>query len=128
MSPPFFHEAHKADASSPSDVIWLFDATVWIWAYLKFSDVPFIDNDALGPPMVLGWTRPEWLDNWINSGVGRISMQGLRTGTALSLRSILSGASDRLSVMSWGLAMKYRQVVDELLQELDWENHPHPTL
>lgn len=112
------HFEERADRSSPTEVVWLFDATVWIWAYLSFSASPFVSIDPHASPLLLGWTKPVWFEQWISSGVGEISMQGLRGGTALNLSIILTGASDRLAVLSWGLAAKYRLVVDELFQEL----------
>jgi hypothetical protein len=106
--------------STPTEVVWLFDATIWIWAYLMFCTNPYVvggGGGAAQKPLILGWKPPAWLDQWILTGVGEISVQGLGSGKVLTLELALKAAADRLEVMSWGLAARYRKVIDDMLIE-----------
>jgi hypothetical protein len=97
-----------------------------MWAFLRFSGLSFsssADPDAIsdgcgtGRHYLIGWQASLSLDEWIESGGGDVSVQGLGSGTDINVQAVLRGAAERLGVMSWGLATRYREVLKDLLTD-----------
>ena len=65
------------------------------------------------------------VDDWVRSGRGCVSVQGIGNSSrnddsgAITAVVVLQGASERLEVMSWGLAAKYRVVLKGMLAQVD---------
>ncbi|CAK7228811.1 hypothetical protein SBRCBS47491_007034 [Sporothrix bragantina] len=116
---------------TPTEVIWTFDAALAMWAFLRFSGqslegqsvhsqqqpggTPVTDHHVL-----LTWKPSPLLDDWVRSGQKRLSVQGIGNNDsgAITAASVLKGASERLEVMSWGLAAKYRVVLKGMLAQV----------
>ncbi|CAK7236008.1 hypothetical protein SCUCBS95973_009460 [Sporothrix curviconia] len=114
---------------TPTEVIWTFDAALAMWAVLRFSgqslEGPHQHQSGGAPPVynhhvLLTWKPSPFLDDWVRSIRGRLSVQGIgnNDGGALTAASVLKGASKRLEVMSWGLAAKYRVVLKGMLAKM----------
>ena len=110
-------------SSTPTEVVWSFDAALCMWAFLRFSGQSLFDHSGASAPdqqkYILSWKPPPRLDEWIESGKGEVSVQSLGTGGELTAYTILKGASERLEVISWGLAARYRGVLTGLLAEIE---------
>ncbi|KAH8896621.1 hypothetical protein GQ53DRAFT_889865 [Thozetella sp. PMI_491] len=108
---------------TPTEVVWTFDAALCMWAYIRFSGYVFASRTGPSlqnlPHYALSWKPPPSLDDWVQSGEGDISVQGLGSGSDINVRSVLRSAAERLDVMSWGLAARYREVLRDLLSEGD---------
>lgn len=112
--------------STPTELIWIFDAALCMWAFLRFSGLSFsssADPDAIsdgggtGRHYLISWQASPSLDEWIESGGGDVSVQGLGSGTDINVQAVLRGAAERLGIMSWGLATRYREVLKDLLTD-----------
>lgn len=74
---------------------------------------------------MMTWKPSPLVDDWVRSGRGRVSVQGIgnngHSGSngAITAAAVLQGASERLEVMSWGLAAKYRVVLKDMLAQVD---------
>lgn len=102
---------------SPSEVIWLFDTALTLWAILKFGgDYTSNSSADIRPPTVLSWTRTPAVDDWIASG-GPLWLQGLGTLAELTPAVVLHNLANRLDLLCWGLAGRYRQVLNKLIMQ-----------
>ena len=108
----------KFFSSTPTEVIWTFDAALCMWACLHFCShcCPSYSDSSISnvPRYVLDWIPPPFLEEWIESGDGYLSIQGLESGMHVTVQAVLRGATERLDVMSWGLAARYREVLNTL--------------
>lgn len=99
-----------------------------MWAFLRFSgqspDARKPQGDA-SSPVLLTWKTSPSVDDWVSSGHGWISIQGIGSNggsggnSAITAATVLRGASERLEVMSWGLAAKYRVVLNGMLAHVE---------
>jgi len=100
--------------STPLEVPWVFDAAWVIWAYLRFGDVKPASAGGSGSSirtLKIGWAWTPELAQWIETGKGTVSIDGLGRVPGLSPRAVLLSAADRLDTISWGLAGRYRKVL-----------------
>lgn len=105
---------------SPPEVIWLFDAALALWAILKFGSVSSFGALASESQQmtVLSWTRTPAVEHWIVNG-GPLWLQGLGTLSEISPTTVLHNLANRLDILCWGLAGRYRQVLNKLIEQED---------
>lgn len=104
---------------SPCEVIWVFDTALTIWAMLKFGgDIAsgLIAARQSAQMTVIGWTRTPVVDQWITYG-GPVWLHGLGAIIDLSPISVLTAFANRLDLLCWGLASRYRAVLTKLLMQ-----------
>lgn len=101
-----------ADTSTPPELVWLFDAALCMWAVLELGEMH--DGDLA---VSISWTATPALDAWIENGAGAVAIQGLGRVPGLAAESVLQAAADRLEVISWGLAARYRRVLLGLISQ-----------
>lgn len=111
-------------SSTPTEIVWIFDSALTLWACLRFARIEWHNGTGTGTapgPIIrqfyIGWNITQSLDEWILTGQGRIVVQGLGHGSDISVEAILRGAIERLDAVSWGLAGIYREVLRNLLVE-----------
>jgi hypothetical protein len=93
--------------------VWTFDAALCLWAILQFTTQPL----SHGPTTTtISWTESSQIELWIKNG-GGVSIQGLGNVAQLSVAVLLQTFADRLEIMSWGLAARYRKVLINLLRD-----------
>lgn len=97
---------NRADCSTPPEAVWLFDAALCMWAVLELAGLP--DGEVIS----ISWTSTPAVEEWVESGVGSLAIQGV----ALDGRAVLQATADRLGALSWGLAARYRRVLLGLAQ------------
>ncbi|KAL1907179.1 hypothetical protein Sste5344_007130 [Sporothrix stenoceras] len=109
---------------TPTEVIWTFDAALAMWAFLRFSGQSLNgqkSNNATS--ILLTWKPSPSINEWVKTGRGGVSVQGIGNGSSsddngtITAAAVLRGASERLEVMSWGLAAKYRVVLKGMLAQ-----------
>lgn len=106
--------------STPTEVVWAFDAALCMWAFMRLSELSLISDDGSSfrhQEYVLSWKAASSLDDWIQSGEGNVSVQGIGTGKITTVQAILESAANRLDIMSWGFAARYRDVLRDLLAQ-----------
>lgn len=104
------------NSSTPTEVVWTFDSALCMWAYLIFSPSR---TSTPGKTITISWSSSALLEQWVETGDGMITIQGLAgSASGLTAREVVRHSSDRLEVMSWGLAARYREVLQDLLLEI----------
>lgn len=77
-----------------------------MWAVLELGELS--DGELV---VSISWTATPALDAWIEKGGGAVAVQGLGRVPGIAAESVLQAAADRLEVISWGLAARYRRVL-----------------
>jgi hypothetical protein len=98
--------------STPTEAVWLFDATLCLWACLKYGGI--IDayaSIADVKSIQLAWSWSSAIQSWIEDGQARISLAGVGELRPSLVNDILRSTANTLELMSWGLAGRYRQVL-----------------
>ncbi|KAL1406153.1 hypothetical protein Q8F55_007837 [Vanrija albida] len=101
---------------TPPEVVWTFDAALCMWAVLRLSDVATASPAA--PPLTISYAPTPELEGWIEHGDGAPSVQGFGRSARPTAFAMLQTSADRLEVMSWGLAARYRTVLLGLIAEV----------
>lgn len=101
--------------STPPELVWILDAALCMWACLRFS--PLNSPGTHTGSVAVAWSGSAALDSWVETGNAELTVQGLGAVPGLSTVTVLRSAADRLEVMSWGLAARYRDVLLGLCAE-----------
>lgn len=91
-----------------------------MWAVLEMGTLG--DGELV---VSISWTATPALDAWIESGGGAVAVQGLGRVPGLAAASVLQAAADRLEVISWGLAARYRRVLLGLIGQNGQDGQDH---
>ncbi|KFZ03327.1 hypothetical protein V502_11042 [Pseudogymnoascus sp. VKM F-4520 (FW-2644)] len=97
---------------APSESVWIFDAALTFWAIIKFG-IGLGGLSASQGRTIVTWSGSNEVDGWIQNG-GPVSFQGIGDLAELSVSRVLSVFSERLENMPWGIADRFRHVLDQL--------------
>lgn len=84
----------------------MFDAVLCMWMWLRLANTP---AEGRGRPVVISHVASVEVDEWIASGHGIVAVHSL--GQGISATRVLELGADRLAMMPWGLAARYRSVL-----------------
>ncbi|CAK9786778.1 unnamed protein product [Cutaneotrichosporon oleaginosum] len=93
---------------TPPETVWIFDATLCMWAFMEFAPLPE------GETLLVPWSLSPALEAWVSSGVGCLAVEGIGRVDACALLNV---AAERLNANPWGLAARHRRVLLRLGSE-----------
>ncbi|OAA69693.1 Fungal transcriptional regulatory protein [Cordyceps fumosorosea ARSEF 2679] len=102
---------------APAETVLCLDVALTFWALLKFSsDLGGAGGGARQRPFSIFWSNCDDAGEWVKNG-GAVYFQGLGELRELTSAKCLAIFRQRMGIMSWGLADRFKHVLLNLERE-----------